>query len=663
MKNRPHSIVSHLSLLYKLAAMIVTVTLIVLSFPHTNHGTHYDYREGSLWRHTDLVAPFDFTVPKTADQLQIEQDIERQKALLYYRTDSSAYSQTLMRLEAMRATMSHKQHRAMRHAIDSIYRRGYLLPPNNTTNLDNRTIVLLNGNMGSEHNAHDFILPDDIDDSTLRNSLLIPNIIPDPNRTAMEIESRLSQIAYSSRTVMAGDPIIGKGETVDGEKARTIAALEAENDRRHSSHFSLVGQIIGQILLAIIAFIALYLFLKNTGNNLLDDNRKLTFILVLILTMSALEALMIRTRPEWVLLVPLCIIPILMRVFFGTRVALYVHLTTVITLANLVPNSFEFIFYQLITGMMSIITIKKLEQRQQFFYLSGVIFISYSMIYTCGVLSQETTLAALSAERFLIFALNAFLTLLSYPLIFLSERLTGMTTNLTMLELSSTNNPALRELSRRAPGTFQHSMQVANIAEDIINEIGGNALLTKVGALYHDIGKMAEPLYFTENQNSGLNPHQDLDYAESSQIIISHVVNGLEFAHRYHIPAEVQDFIRTHHGTTFTGYFYAKELEHHPDHDFKESLFQYPGPKPYSRETATVMLVDSVEAACRSLKNHTKESTDRLIDQLIDSKIDGGQLDNSQLTLNDIAKIRQLLKQKMLSIYHVRIEYPTLDKK
>ena len=292
--------------------------------------------------------------------------------------------------------------------------------------------------------------------------------------------------------------------------------------------------------------------------------------------------------------------------------------------------------------------------------LALVIFGSYSFIYTAGVLSQETNLHGLEATKYLMFFLNAVMTLLAYPLIYLFENLFGITTDLTLLELSSTSTKALRELSRRAPGTFQHSMQVANLAEDLLSELGGHVLLGRVGALYHDIGKMRNPLYFTENQTNGFNPHNELDYNESARIITRHITDGLELAREYHLPAEVQDFIRTHHGTTYTGYFYAKEKELHPDGGFDESAFRYPGPRPYSRETAVVMIVDTVEAACHSMKVHTKETTDEMIDKLIDGKIAAGQLDNCDLTYGDIAKIRKLLKAKMMSIYHVRIEYPTV---
>ena len=660
MSNVLTAIVKRLSLIYRIVAMLITAMLIVVVFPHTRHGEHYDYKVGAIWRGADLVAPYDFAVMLTADETRAAEEAERQKALLYYRVDSSATQQASARLERMGHTMPAAQKRTLRRQLDSVYRIGYIEIPSDIGNLEGHSIVVLQGALGSMHRSREFISAADLEPGLLRDSLLQPNLVLDEARTSLELDSRLSQLSHSSQMVMAGDRIIAKGEEVTAEKGQIIKSLEAENDRRFSEKYSLWGQMAGQLLLAVIAFVALYMFLKNTRHRILEDDRKVLFVMMLILLMSALVALVVRVNPDWVLLVPLCIIPILMRVFFDMRVALYIHLTTVIILANLVPNSFEFIFYQLVTGMMSIIAVRNLERRSQFFVLALVIFVSYSFIYTAGVLSQDTNLLSLSADKYLMFFLNAILTLLAYPLIYLFEKLFGMTTNLTLMELSSTNTPALRKLSRRAPGTFQHSMQVANITEDLVNEIGGNALLAKVGALYHDIGKVRNPLYFTENQNSGFNPHNELDYVESAEIITSHITNGLELARIYHLPAEVQDFIRTHHGTTYTGYFYAKELERHPDGDFDTTRFRYPGPRPYSRETAVVMIVDTVEAALRSLKNHTKESTDEMIDRLIDSKISAGQLDNCALTYGDIARIRKFLKDKMMSIYHVRVEYPTV---
>ena len=657
MKSVITAIVKRLSLIYKIVIILVTAILIVVLFPHTRQGAHYDYKVGAIWRGADLVAPYDFAVMLSNDELAVEQEAERQKAMLYYRMDSTARATALERVEhgAWKAERG-----KLRRQVDSIYRIGYIALPEGVGELEGHQIVVLNGNVGSMHRSREFISAADLPAGVLRDSILTPSLMLDEARTALELDSRLSQLSHRSQMVMAGDHIVSKGEEVTEEKAQVIRSLEAENDRRFSSTYSLAGQILGQLLLAVIAFVALYMFMKNTRHPILEDNRKVLFVMLLILLMSALVALVVRVNADWVLLVPLCIVPILVRVFFDMRVALYIHLTTVIILANLVPNAFEFIFYQLVTGMMSIIAVRNLERRSQFFTLALVIFFSYSFIYTAGVLSQDTNLLSLTAEKYLMFFFNAVLTLMAYPLIYLFEKMFGMTTHLTLMELSSTGHPALRELSRKAPGTFQHSVQVANITEDLLGELGGDALLAKVGALYHDIGKVRNPLYFTENQNAGFNPHDELDYVESAQIITQHVTDGLELARHYHLPAEVQDFIRTHHGTTYTGYFYAKEKERHPDGEFDVSRFRYPGPRPYSRETAVVMIVDSVEAACRSLKQHTKENTDSMIDRLIDSKMQDGQLNNCPLSLEDIARIRKFLKKKMMSIYHVRVEYPTV---
>ncbi len=629
--------VRNLGLIYKITAMLITSCVIVLMFPHEGRGEKYDYKVGAVWRGSDLVAPFDYAVLKSAEEAEAEEVKERSEAILYYVKNEEKEPKA-------------EKTKSLRWTLEEPEGDEY-----GTIDAD-RKVVILEGNVGREYRMGDF---DWMDEGALAEGQE-PDYVLDGNRTSLELQSRLSQLSYTSELVMAGEHIVSKGEMVTEERGRRIAALEAEEERRFSEGFSLWGRMGGQLLLAIIAFTALYMFLKNTRHRILEDNRKVLMVLVLVLLVSAMEALMVWEAPEWVLLVPMCVVPILVRVFFDMRVALYIHLTTVIILASLVPNSYEFIFYQLVTGMMSIIAVRNLEKRSQFFVLAGVIFVSYSLIYTAGVLSQDTNLEGLRMEKYLVFFLNSVLTLLAYPLIYVFERLFGMTTALTLMELSSTNNEALRELSRRAPGTFQHSMQVANIVEDLVSELGGDVLLAKVGALYHDIGKIQNPFYFTENQTSGFNPHDELDYEESARMITSHVTKGLELAEKYKLPSEVQDFIRTHHGTTYTGYFYAKEKERHPDGNFDVTAFRYPGPRPYSRETAVVMIVDSVEAACRSLKVHTKETTDMMIDNLIDGKIKEGQLDNCPLSYGDIAKMRKMLKTKMMSIYHVRVEYPRI---
>lgn len=645
---------------YNILALLVTVALLLLMFPVERHGTHYDYSVGGFWQDNDLYAPFDFNVALSPDESEKAEAEAMMKSLLYFEVDSTAHYRALKRLErvANNRGLSFQERRRLRYSLDTIYQRGYVELPGDVVRGSGHTLVLLQGNVGSEHRIDEYVSVYDVEDDLLRDSILVPSIVFDEVRTRLELDSRLSQSGYHARMVQMGTLIVSKGEYVSAELAQVIRSLEQENDQRFESRYSVAGHTAGQAMLMLIAFAALYLFLITNKYDILTDSRKVTMVLANILLISAAVALTVRLAPEYVLVVPLCVVPIMMRIFFDMRVALYIHLTTVIILANMVPNSFEFIFYQLITGMMTIISVKNFESRSKFFIVGLVIFATYSLIYTCGMLSQDTNLENIRLARYAIFFFNALLTLLVYPLIYLVEKIFRQTSTLTLLEIGSTNTPALRELSRKAPGTFQHSMQVANISEDLINEIGGNSLLARVGALYHDIGKTVAPLNFTENQTSEFNPHDELDYEESARLITRHVSDGIDLARKYKLPTVVVDFIRTHHGTTYTGYFYARMKAEHPDGDFDVQAFRYPGPMPFTREMAVVMMVDSVEAACKSMKNHTQEEIDKLVDRIVKGKIEEGQLANCDLTFGDISKIRSILKSRMLSIYHARVAYP-----
>ncbi len=670
MKNFASYIISHLRILYLISILAVTVALILVMFPDNYSRVQYDYAVGSYWHGEDLYAPFDFTVLKS--EKENAQEVQRIKdaSTRYYHIDNEARHKAHQNCNAQH--LSRRESQLAQEVVTLVYNsRGYCIEEDD---LNGHPVVVLTGNIGQEIDPEGIMTPYDVrqfvaqalPDSAeaarfariLTDSILVPTMVFDENRTHLELDTRLSQLSYSSRMVLKDELIVAKGQRVDEETALTLTTLEQEESRRSIGEYNIFLHYLGQALLCVIAFVALYIFLKNIRHPMLDDIKKVSFAFFIVIFISAVVALIVRSDPSLVLIAPICIVPILMRIFFDMRVALYIHIVAVIIIGNMVPNSYEFIFYQLVSGMMSIITVRNFEKRSSFFAVALVIFSTYSLIYIAGVLSTDAGFANIQPERFLIFFINAILTLLAYPLIFLFERMFGMTTNLTLLEISSTNTPALRELSQKAPGTFQHSMQVANISEDIINEIGGNALLAKVGALYHDIGKIMAPIYFTENQNNGFNPHDNIDYEESAHIITQHVRDGITLAKKYRLPAEVTDFIRTHHGTTVTGYFYAQAKLHRDESEINIADYRYLGPTPFSRETAVVMMVDSVEAACKSLKNHSKESIDRMVDKIIDGKIEQKQLNNCPLTLEDITRIRSYIKERMMSIYHVRIEYP-----
>lgn len=663
-------IISHLRIFYLISLLSVTVALILIMFPDNYSRVQYNYAVGSFWHGDDLYSPYDLTLIKS--ESENNKDIQRAKeeSTRYFTIDSTAEEKARQRTNSLNLNRSESQ--LVREVVSLVYgSEGYAI---DYPEMQGHHVVVLSGNIGHEIDPESIMTPIDVEqfvaqaisDSAKANhlshlivdSILYPSIVFDQQRTHLELDSRLSQLAYSSKMIQKDELIVAKGQRIDEEIALALATLEQEENHRTIDQYSIFLHYLGEALLCIIAFVALYIFLKNIRHPMLDDLKKVSFAFFIVIFISAVVALVVRTDPSLLLIVPICVVPILMRIFFDMRVALYIHIVAVIIIGNMVPNSYEFIFYQLVSGMMSIITVRNFEKRSSFFAVALVIFSTYSLIYVAGVLSTDGSFANIAADRFLIFFINAILTLLAYPLIFLFERMFGMTTNLTLMEISSTNTPALRELSQKAPGTFQHSMQVANIAEDLINEIGGNALLAKVGALYHDIGKIMAPIYFTENQNNGFNPHDNIDYEESAHIITQHVRDGVALAKKYRLPAEITDFIRTHHGTTVTGYFYAQAKLHHPDEEINIADFRYLGPTPFSRETAVVMLVDSVEAACKSLKNHDKQSIDRMVDNIINDKIEHNQLNNCPLTLQDITRIRAYIKQRMMSIYHVRVEYP-----
>jgi len=363
----------------------------------------------------------------------------------------------------------------------------------------------------------------------------------------------------------------------------------------------------------------------------------------------------------YVLLIPFCILSLVVRAFFDTRSALFVHVLTMLILGSIAPSGFDFVYMQIITGMVAVFSVFNMRKRGQLFLAVGLIFLTYCVTYIGISLLNEGSIDKFNYVNLLWLLGNGFLTLLAYPLIFFIEKIFGLTSDFSLMELSDFNSDLLRDLSLKTPGTFQHSLQVANLAEAAIFKIGGNSLLVRVGALYHDIGKMDMPMYFIENQTTQVNPHDEIAFEESASLIISHVSLGMKKAKKYNLPDVIIDFIRTHHGTTVVQYFYQSFLKNNPDENADEADFSYPGPKPFSKETAVLMMADSVEAAARSLTVHDAQSIERLVDVIINHQINGGQFENCDITYKDITAIKKIFKKMLNSIYHVRVAYPTVS--
>jgi hypothetical protein len=468
----------------------------------------------------------------------------------------------------------------------------------------------------------------------------------------------LSRISSTYGLVQKGELIISAGELVNPEKYQVLMSLKRDYEQDLGGTESQFFIITGNALLIILLFLIEILFIFLYYRNVYDSMKFIVLILLSQLLLIVITHYVFRIFPQWTYMIPFAILPILIAVFVNKRVAIIVHLVTVLILGFYAPNSFNFFYTQFTSGLIAVFTIGDLSKRADLFKTSLFIFLTYLIVYMSMLFVQEGSLDSFSYIEISYLAGSSILVLLAFPLIFLYEKMFGIVTHLTLLELSNTNNTLLRELSEKAPGTFQHSLQVANLASEALYVIGGDALLARTGALYHDIGKMNNPLYFVENQVSGYNPHDELSYEESARIIIGHVLEGIEMARKAGLPEQIIDFIRTHHGTRRVEYFYKLEKKMKQGMEVDETEFRYHGPIPFSRETAVVMMADSIEAASRSINKPDEQKINDLVENIVGSLMAGNQFINSNMTMREINTVKKVLKKKIMNINHVRIAYP-----
>jgi putative nucleotidyltransferase with HDIG domain len=486
--------------------------------------------------------------------------------------------------------------------------------------------------------------------------LIQPNLEYDKSFTEKVIKEELDKIAYTRGSIEKETLIISKGEIVEGDKYQILVSLKSEFESQvwNASNYNWI--LFAYTLLVSLALLMLLLFLRKYRIEVFENNTKVTFIFFNIFLMVFITTMVVNYNSKYIYVVPICILPLVFKAFFDARLGLFAHVITVLLLGSIVPNSYEYMFLQIIAGIVTILTVSELYKRANLFISVGQITVIYIIAYFAFFVIHEGSIETIKWETFIWFILCGLATLFVQPLIYIYEKLFGLVSDVSLLELSDTNTKLLKELSNKAPGTFHHSLNVANLAESCANEVGANAMLIRVGALYHDIGKMKNPTYFIENQSTGINPHDEMSSKESARIIIDHVITGIEIAKKYNLPDRVIDFIRTHHGTSMVYYFYMKEkgLENEVD----KSEFCYPGPKPFSKETAILMMCDSVEAASKSLKEPTSTKIDAFVESIINKQIDEDQFLNANITFKEIQAIKKVLKYKLANIYHLRIEYP-----
>lgn len=634
----------------------------------------------------DLFSPYSFAIKKTNEEIEKDKEEILKSVFPIYQNDPEIVENSIegfniefdTKWNSSEFLQSEKEiyHKEGNRILRSVYSRGLMNPVKKYQRYgENYNFSLLKNNISTQLNTADALnlqeairfVQDEINGNSsiehkdwlikLVSNHLKANYIYDEQLTDKLEDNALNSISLTRGMVQKGELIVAKGTMVNSAIFQKLESLRAayEEDAKVAGSRNLV--MLGQFLLAGLIIALLMVFLYLFRRDIYDDNRQLSLILIVITGMLVSLSWAIRIKIPSVYYIPFCIVPIIIRILFDTRLALNIHLLVVLIAGFFVPNSFEFAFLQISAGMVAIYSIKNLIKREQFLISALLILLNYLIAFLGISLIRDGSLSAIEWINFTPFIFSVLLSLLAYPLIYAFERMFGITSDVTLMELTNTNSKLLRDLAFKAPGTFQHSLQVANLAEAAIYKIGGNALLVRAGALYHDIGKIVNPHFFIENQNRGNNPHDSISYEQSAQIIIQHVVKGIEIARKHQIPEMIIDFIRTHHGNTRVDYFYQSFLKNFPEKFVDENIFRYPGPIPFSKETAVLMLADSVEAASRSLKEPDAISISDLVERIIDYKLDQDQLTNSNITLKDIETIKLIFKTMLMGIYHVRIDY------
>lgn len=668
------------ALFYKVFLFLLTTVLIVYLFPKGGK-FKYEIPRGKPWQYENLYAPFDFAILKTTEEIEQERNRISREHLPYYDYDASMVDGVKSDLqenfsELFIDTIPQYQRSQLSDFVgviaDEIYQKGLLqeieqLAPDQVIYLreGNEVSQVVYADVIKQRQLRNFI-NQRINNSNFQNfrapllelffNNVRANVRYNQELTLRELESKYDQISYTRGSVERGTIIVGKGEVVEGDKLRILNSLKAEYESQLWSESSYNWVIFGYSILVFLALLMLLLFIKKYRFDIYENNIKVTFIFFNLFLMVFLTIVVLNFNVNLVYVVPLCILPLTLKSFFDSRLGLMTHIITVLLLGFIVPDSYEYMFLQIIAGIVTILTFSQLYKRANLFIAVGQITLVYIISYFAFNIIQEGSISEINPAIFLMFLLGGLATLFVQPLIYAYEKIFGLMSDMSLLELSDTNSKLLKELSEKAPGTFHHSLNVANLAEAAANEIGANSMLVRVGALYHDIGKMQNVPFFTENQTTNVNPHDELSPHESAQLIIGHVIYGIEIAKKRNLPDRVIDFIRTHHGTTTVYYFYMKAKE--ADENVDPDDYRYPGPIPYSKETAILMMCDSVEAASRSLKEPTTKLIDQFVEKIIDKQMEEGQFLNADITFMEIQKVKKVLKRKLQNIFHLRIEYP-----
>ncbi len=692
--------------IYRILLFLVAVFIISNLMPREGK-FRYEFKKGEPWRYDVLIAPFNFRIYKTDQEITSEQDSILKNFRPYFVKDSLVLKKVMNDFTSrfndhlsdykenynfLKTTKTHDSSERVKNIIDSLFARVYdkgviSFTEDYADQKNTMELMLVKENLAEPFLATEFFtlrssyvyitkeLAKEIALSTNDfasvekfiselpiSNVLRPNVLIDNSRTEQERDNQLKNMSVTNGFVLSGQKIIDKGEMIDAVALKKLNSYKKEYEARVGSFSEYNIVFAGHILITLLFLTGIYLFLYLYRKDVYENLKYCTFILMILCMVIILAYLAyeVPSIPVWV--IPFTILPLIVRTFLDSRLAFFVYVTAIILGAFFSHNSFEFVFLQIPAGIAAIFSLYKMVRRSQIVRSAIFIFLTYSVFYVGLSLLQDGDLSSINYDYFMFFGINGVFVFIVYPLIYIFEKMFGFISDVTLVELSDTNHPLLRKLAETAPGTFQHSIQVGNIAQEVAYAIDANPLLVRAGAMYHDIGKSVTPIYFTENQAGGVNPHNNMGYEDSAKLVIQHIEDGIKIARKYKLPEKIIDFIATHQGTTKTRYFYNSYVNENPDKVPNEKNFMYPGPTPFSKETAILMMADSIEAASRSMKEYTDETIDNLVENIVSSQIEEGQFYNAPITFQEITKMKDVFKKKLKNIYHARVAYPTINK-
>lgn len=674
------------NIFYSIILSMASILLLVFFMPR-EHVTRYSYHMGEPWEENPLIAQESFPVFKSEAQIQLEKDSLKRYYEPYFRYDETILDSQLVHLnqeyeEKLKENIPHYYLKRMHEKLREVYLKGILETQDYEMlkNEETKNIRIYQGNesrtrpiytLYTQKTAYEYLMSetDSIHFTHAKlqqfkmDHFIQSNLSYDEAKSLQQRQEMDNMLIPYMGQVQTGQRIVDRGEIINEYTYQVLRSMEKFQAERTKSAVERFSELAGQVIYATLMIVLLFCFFEQFRIKYLQDKRYVMLILFLFLFFPIVTFSVVRHNPSAVYLIPYCILPIFIRIFADSRTGFFVHLVMTLTCAISLPHPFEFVLIQSAIGLVTIFSMRQLSERSDLFRTALIVLFSSLIIYGCLDLIQGSffTKRDFSSSTYIYLCIAGGLSLISYLLLIPIERIFHFTSAVTLMELSNINHPILRSMSENAPGTFQHSLQVANLAAEVANQIGGEAQLVRAGALYHDIGKIENAIFFTENQN-GTNPHDKLTYEQSAQIIIQHVANGLKLAEKHKLPYVIREFIRTHHGKSMTKYFYISCKNRYPDQEIDKELFTYPGPNPRTLEQAILMMADAVEAASRSLPEYTEDSINTLVEKIIDGQTEEGCFKQCDITFQNIADAKEVFKEKLKTIYHTRVQYPEMKK-